>query len=60
MADRQGRKRLSIDLPEGIYKEIKMLAVMYNITVTKYVIRALLERFKNEKRYGLIEKDHDE
>ena len=51
VANRIGRKRLHIDLPEGIYKELKLLAIQRNCTLTKVVLRALIDRLKLERNY---------
>lgn len=48
---RIGRKRLHIDIPEGIYKELKLLAIQRNCTLTKVVLRALIDRLKLERNY---------
>lgn len=50
---RLGRKRLAIDIPEKMHKDIKLCAKIRNITMTKWIIRALYARLKNE---GIMEK----
>ncbi len=47
--NRAGRKRLNIDLPERIYELVQSYAQRKNITLTKYVIRALIKAIKDEK-----------
>jgi hypothetical protein len=46
------KKRLSLDLPEDVHKELKLLALLHNTTITKLVIRlvvTLIEQSKVEK-----------
>jgi hypothetical protein len=40
------KKRLSLDLPEDVHKELKFLAVLHNTTITKLVMRTLLALIK--------------
>ena len=48
---RPGRKRLGVDLPEGIHRYIKDCAKKHNCSLTKYVIRVLVGQIKQEKGY---------
>jgi len=46
------KKRLSLDLPLDIHKELKILATTHNTTITKLVIRlvlGLVEQYKVEE-----------
>jgi hypothetical protein len=36
------KKRLSMDLPEDVHKELKMIAILHNTTITKLVMRLVL------------------
>lgn len=47
---RTGRKRLSVDIPEGTHHKLKECADRAGQTITIYVIRAILEKIKRE--YG--------
>ena len=52
MAEKRIKKRLNLDLPLELHKELKFLSVAYNTTITKLIIREiikLLERHKVEK-----------
>lgn len=40
------KKRLSIDIPEEVHKELKFLAILHNTTITKLVIRTILALIK--------------
>lgn len=53
MANRPGRKRISIDIPEKLHQNLFIVAESRNVTLTKYVIRALI-------RYSLHETKYDE
>lgn len=48
---REHRKRLNMDIPESIYKEMKMMAIKYNCTLTKYVLRTMCAQLQREKDY---------
>lgn len=39
---RHGRKRLQIDIPEGVHRWIKQEAAKRGITVTRFVLQMLL------------------
>ena len=49
---RQGRKRICLDIPEDLYKAMCESADLYNVTKTKWIIRAILERLNQEKKYN--------
>jgi len=53
MAQRPGRKRLSIDVPNKIHETLIKISKQRNITLTKYVLRALV-------RYSLYEAKYEE
>ncbi len=44
-------KRLSMYIPWELHKEIKMRAAARNVTITTWVIRAIFEALRNEKKY---------
>lgn len=48
----EGKRRLTCDIPEGLHKELRILAVQNDMTLTNYV-QVLLEEHvqssKNEK-----------
>ncbi len=50
---RKGRIRLALDLPDDIYYAIQKGAITSYTTMTNYVLRAILDRFKLE---GLLTK----
>lgn len=50
---RERRHRLSIDIPLELYTGIKLQTIHYRITMTKYVIKALLEKMKREEPLNL-------
>lgn len=45
---RDGRKRLSIDLPTFLHDAIRKEAMRYNCTITRYIMRAVIEKIKRE------------
>jgi hypothetical protein len=49
MANRPGRKRINIDIPEEIYDDIKFCARLRNITMTKWILRACYARLHEER-----------
>lgn len=48
---RKFRKRLSIDIPEKIHHELTARAKARNITATRFVLRAILQKLKDERKY---------
>lgn len=51
MAQRPGRKRLSVDVPVRLHDALSTVAKSRHITMTRYVIRALLRYSLNETKY---------
>jgi hypothetical protein len=47
----EGKRRLTCDIPEGLHKELRFLAVKHDTTITKYVQKLLEEHVQssNEK-----------
>ncbi len=52
MSQRVNRKRLTIDIPLDIHKELKMFSIQHNITLTKYVSRILISALKQEREWN--------
>jgi len=50
MANRKGRKRLSIDIPIELHAFLSRTCKKRNITLTRYVIRVLTRHSLEEKR----------
>ena len=48
---RQGRKRLSVDIPIKLHEQIMGMAKKYNIKLTSYIIRILIEKLSWEKQF---------
>ena len=46
---RKGRKRLTVDIPEGFHREFKKLAALHNITMSKLIIRMIVGRIKRQQ-----------
>jgi len=47
----QKLKRLSIDIPEEIFKEAKIRAINRNIALRVWVLRAIKQALKHEEQY---------
>lgn len=45
------RKRLAVEIPEEVHKQLWKLARRRNITLTRYVTRALLRYMLDEQKY---------
>ena len=45
------RKRLAVDLPIHLHKEVKEAAMQHNCTITRWVIGVIIERLKMERLY---------
>jgi hypothetical protein len=48
---RNGRKRICIDIPQEVYDLVKESCDRRMCTLTKYIIRALIEALKKEESY---------
>jgi hypothetical protein len=48
---RLGRVRLAVDIPDAIHEELKRVSKKHNCTITKYVIRAIIDRLRMELKY---------
>lgn len=48
---RMYRKRLSVDMPEKLHIELTRMAKKHNITITMYVLRAIVQRIRQERLY---------
>jgi len=51
------RKRLSVDIPKEVHKQLWKLARRRNITLTRYVTRALLRYMLDEQKYERVQND---
>jgi hypothetical protein len=49
--NREGRKRLSIDIPSNLFMKFKILALENGYTTTKWVIGAIQEQIKREESF---------
>jgi predicted HicB family RNase H-like nuclease len=45
------KKRLVAEIPPEIHKEIKIQAAFGNMTMRKWVIRAIIEKIQRDKKY---------
>jgi hypothetical protein len=48
---RKGPKRVIFTIPEGLHKEMKIRCVLKNVSITKYILQAVLEKLERDKRY---------
>lgn len=48
---RDGRKRLSMDIPLFINERLEHHAKKRNITITKFVLQAIMEKLNTERFY---------
>jgi len=51
MKIRFSRKRLSVEIPDELHNKLWKMAKKRNITLTKYVTRALLRYMFDEQKY---------
>lgn len=49
--DKKNIKRLGIDLPINLAIEIKLLSARRNITIRKWVLRAIVEYINKERKF---------
>lgn len=50
-SERKSPKRLVIDIDEEVHQQIKLRSAIRNITIRKWVSRALSEALKKEEQY---------
>lgn len=43
------QKRLTLEIPEELHAKIKIEAIFVNITLRKYVMRAIIEKIQRDK-----------
>ena len=48
--NRPGRKRLSLDIPFDVYMKIRMMTGYKGCTLTKWAIRAFIDKLKDEEK----------
>lgn len=48
--NRPGRKRLHVDLPEELHKELKYMAIRHNCTATKIIMKLIVQQLKLERK----------
>jgi predicted HicB family RNase H-like nuclease len=51
MEQKPKTKRLTLDVPEEFHQKIKYEAIFVNVTLRKYVIRAILEKIQRDKKF---------
>lgn len=45
-------KRVTVEVPSEFHKELKAQCVFRNVTIQKYVIRAIAEQLAKDKQYS--------
>lgn len=45
------RHRLSMDIPQPLFEELKKRSSKHNVTMTVYIIRSLIAQFQFEQQY---------
>lgn len=53
MEDKKKLKRLAVNLPSDIHAKIKLASVKRNITITKWVMRAIFQKLVHDKKFDL-------
>jgi len=48
---RPGRKRLTVDIPTIIFNAVAKEVIESNSTLTKYVLRALIEQLRKDEQF---------
>jgi len=46
----KGRMRVTIDMPDEVFKTMKLMTVNRNCTMTKWMIRAILEKIQKDNK----------
>lgn len=45
------KKRLVADIPLELHNEVKKQAMFINITLRKWIVRAIIEKIQRDKKY---------
>jgi hypothetical protein len=45
------RNRCIFSIPEDLHKEIKIRCINNNVSVTKYILQAVIDRINRDKQY---------
>jgi len=56
---RNNRKRLSVDIPISIHKQIKLVAAAHNCTMSKWIMNAVITKLKIEFSTTLLKDSHE-
>jgi len=48
---RPNKHRLAMDIPEPVWKELKRMSEKYNINITQYMLRMIIENLQKEQQY---------
>jgi hypothetical protein len=56
---RPGRKMLTVEIPIQLHDELKMISVKHRCTLTKIIIRYLVEKVLEEKKRNETDNDLD-
>jgi len=46
------RQRLAVDLPIHIHEEVKLVARQHNCTITRWVLKTIIQKLKIERLYN--------
>ncbi len=49
---RDNRKRLTLDIPIETHKQVKVSAACRNISMVKWILRAILKEIKRQEKYN--------
>ena len=47
---RNGRVRLTVDIPTPVYEQLKLMTQRRNITFTRYIIRLIIQAMQEERK----------
>jgi hypothetical protein len=56
---RKGKRKLWVNIPEGLYDQLQLQAKRRNLLFSKYINRALMRYMIEENRYEIDENDID-
>ncbi len=48
---RKGKKRLTVDIPEGMYEKFKVISKRRNISLSTYILQYIYQLIKKEEEY---------
>ena len=59
MSEKQKRHQIIFDVTQELHTKVKILSALRNITMNRWMQRAINERIQKEQQYDVKDKDDD-